>query len=73
MLVRDIGIRDVAEIENISIKKLLSVLLRSRHMIRPKRQYYDCLEVNEFWTYVGKKSRKVWLIYAYHREKQVKS
>jgi IS1 family transposase len=26
------------------------------------------LEVDEFWTYVGKKSHKVWLIYAYHRE-----
>jgi IS1 family transposase len=25
------------------------------------------LEVDELWTYVGRKSRKVWLIYAYHR------
>jgi insertion element IS1 protein InsB len=24
--------------------------------------------VDEFWTYVGKKAEKVWLIYAYHRE-----
>ena len=24
--------------------------------------------MDEFWTYVGKKSNKVWLIYAYHRE-----
>jgi hypothetical protein len=68
MLVRGIGIRDIAEIENISIKKVLSELIRSRHMIRPKQPYYDCLEVDEFWTYVGKKSNKVWLIYAYHRD-----
>ncbi|MDR1056556.1 MAG: hypothetical protein LBL90_12220 [Prevotellaceae bacterium] len=60
MLVRGIGIIDIAEIENISIKKLLSALVRSRHMIRPKRQYYDCLEVDEFWTYVGEKKNKVW-------------
>jgi IS1 family transposase len=26
------------------------------------------LEVDELWTYVGKKSRKVWQICAYHRE-----
>jgi IS1 family transposase len=26
------------------------------------------LEVDEFWTYVGKKSNKVWLVYAYQRE-----
>jgi IS1 family transposase len=68
MLVRCIGIRDIAEIEDVSIKKVLSVLVHSRHMIRPKQPYYECLEVDEFWTYVQKKSRKVWLIYAYHRE-----
>jgi hypothetical protein len=52
-------IRDVAEIENISIKKVLSVLVRSRHMIQPGQPYYDCLEVDEFWTYAGKKSNRV--------------
>ena len=26
------------------------------------------MEVDEFWTYVGKKKNKIWLIYAYHRE-----
>jgi hypothetical protein len=68
MPVHGTGIRDVAEIENISIKKVLSVLVHSRHIIRLERQYYDCLEVDEFWTYVEKKSRKVWLICAYYRE-----
>jgi IS1 family transposase len=68
MPVHGTGIRDIAEIENISIRKVLSVLVRSRHMIRPKQPYYDCLKVDEFWTYVGKKSRKIWLIYACHRD-----
>jgi IS1 family transposase/transposase-like protein len=68
MLVRGIGIRDIAEIEQISIKKVLSVLVHSRHLIQPKQKYYDCLEVDELWTYVGKKQNKVWLIYAYHRD-----
>jgi transposase-like protein len=64
MPVRSIDIRDVAEIENISIKKEMSVLVRFRHMIQPKQPYYDNLEVDEFWTYAGKKSNKVCLIYA---------
>jgi IS1 family transposase/transposase-like protein len=68
MLVRGVGIRDIAEIEKISIKKVLSVLVNSNHIIKPKQNHYDSLEVDEFWTYVGNKNHKVWLIYAYHRD-----
>ena len=67
MLVRGVGIRDVAEIEEISTDKVLSVLVNSNHVITPKKSYYECLEVDELWTYVGDKSKKVWLIYAYDR------
>jgi IS1 family transposase/transposase-like protein len=67
MLVRGIGITDISVIENISIKKVLSVLVRSNRLITPKQGHYDSLEVDEFWTYVGNKKNKVWLIYAYHR------
>jgi IS1 family transposase/transposase-like protein len=68
MLVRGVGIRDIAEIEDISINKVLSVLVKSSHKIKPKQNHYDKLEVDEFWTYVGNKKNKLWLIYAYHRE-----
>ena len=68
MLVRGIGIRDIAEIEYISIKKVLSILVNSNKKIKPKQTHYDALEVDEFWTYVGEKKNKIWLIYAYHRE-----
>jgi hypothetical protein len=44
MLVRGVGIRDVAEIENISIGKVLSVLTKSNYVIRPKQALYDGLE-----------------------------
>jgi IS1 family transposase/transposase-like protein len=67
MLVRGIGIRDIAEIEEVSEKKVLSVLVHSHQIITPKQQHYDSLEIDEFWTYVGNKKNKVWLIYAYHR------
>ena len=67
MLVHGIGIRDISKIEEVSVKKVLSVLVNSNKIITPKQQHYDCLEVDEFWTYVGNKKNKVWLIYAYHR------
>ena len=63
MLVRGVGIRDISEIEDISPDKVLSVLASSHAVITPQKDYYECLEVDEFWTYVGSKSNKVWLIY----------
>ncbi|KAA6306791.1 hypothetical protein EZS27_041546, partial [termite gut metagenome] len=37
MLVRGVGIRDISEIEKVSINKVLSVLVRSNHKIKPKQ------------------------------------
>jgi IS1 family transposase/transposase-like protein len=68
MLVRGIGIRDISAALRISITKVLKVLKSTNYSINPKLSHYDCLEVDEFWTYVGKKKNKVWLIYAYHRK-----
>lgn len=66
-LVRSNGIRDIAVIQKISIGKILKTLIKSEHQITPKQTHYDCLEVDEFWTYVGNKANKQWLVYAYHR------
>src|SRR5215469_8251477 len=68
MLVRGIGIRDISIILKISAGKVLKTLRSSRYQIQPKKKHYDTLEVDEFWTYVGRKTNKIWLIYAYHRE-----
>jgi transposase-like protein len=68
MKVRGIGVRDISVIEGISIVKILSVLVKSGYVIKPKRDYYNSLEGDGFWTYVGEKKNKVWLIYAYDRE-----
>jgi IS1 family transposase len=62
MPVRGIGIRDVSVIEGV-----LSVPVKSKYIIAPKQTHYESLEVDEFRTYVEKKSNKVWLIYAYDR------
>jgi hypothetical protein len=66
MFTRGIGIRDIGAVPQISITKVLKVL-KSTDRIKPKQSHYDCLETDEFWTYVGKKKNKVWLIYTYHR------
>ena len=67
MLVRGMGIRDIAAVEGISCQKVLSILVKSTFVFKPKQAYYDVLEVDEFWTYVHHKTNKLWLIYAYHR------
>ena len=67
MFVRGMGIRDIAEVEQISTGKVLHVLDNLKVAPQPKKLHYDTLEVDEFWSYVGEKTNKVWLIYAYHR------
>jgi len=59
MFVRGVGVRDIAEIEKISIVKVLSVLTKSHKIFTPKQHYYDEIEVDELWTYVGNKKRKL--------------
>lgn len=68
MLVRNVGIRDISEIEHVSTGTVLSVLTKSNKVITPKQKHYGILEVDEFWGFVGNKQTKVWLIYAYDRE-----
>ena len=68
MLVRGMGIRDISAVLKISVGKVLKTLKSSRYEIKPQKKHYDILEVDEFWTYVGNKKNKLWLIYVYHRE-----
>jgi hypothetical protein len=68
MLVRGIGIRDISVIQEVSVQKVLSVLVNSHYVLTPRKSYYATLEVDELWTYVGNKGKKYWLIYAYERQ-----
>ena len=67
LMVRGSGIRDIACVEKISKGKVLATLKKCNYRLTPKQSQYDCLEVDELWTFVGKKTNKQWLIYAYHR------
>jgi hypothetical protein len=68
MLVRVIGIRDISVVLHVSITTVLKLFKSGKYPIQPKQRHYDRLEIDEFWTYVGKKQNTVWLIYAYHRD-----
>ncbi len=68
MLVRKVGIRDIAELEGISPKKVLSILSNAEVTIQPKQYSYETLEVDELWSYVKKKGQKYCLLYAYCRQ-----
>jgi IS1 family transposase len=68
MIVRSNGVRDISIILNISVATVLQVLRKAKYQITQKQTHYDCLEIDESWTYVGRKSNKKWLLYAYHRE-----
>ena len=47
---------------------MLATLKKCNYQLTTKQSHYDQLEVDEIWTFVGKKSNKQWLIYAYHRQ-----
>ena len=53
-MVRGSGIRDIAEVERISIGKVLRTLTESAYQIQPKQSHYESLK-DEFWTFVGNK------------------
>jgi transposase-like protein len=62
MVVRGIGIWDIRAVLKISITTVLQVLTSMKYPIKMKQHQYDCLEIDEFWTYGGEKKDKVWLI-----------
>ncbi|MFC2996001.1 IS1 family transposase [Acinetobacter sichuanensis] len=68
LMVRGCGVRDIAEVERVSMGKVLRTLSQSKYQLQTRKTHYEILEVDEFWTFVGNKQNKQWLIYAYHRE-----
>jgi hypothetical protein len=56
------GHRGNQPILKMSIAQGLKVLKPAQYTIRPKLSHYDCLEIDELWTSVGKKENQVRLI-----------
>jgi hypothetical protein len=53
------GIRNIGAMLQISSTTVLKVLTSTKYKIKPKRSHYDRLEIDEFWTYAGKKKDKL--------------
>ena len=70
MLVRGSGVRDCAEVLGISKDAVLRCILRNglEVEIKPLQKRYAKVQIDELWSYVGKKAKKVWLLYAYCAE-----
>ena len=64
MLVSGCGLRAISVILGISLGKVLKTLERQQVDLQLKRSFYDKPEVDEFRTYVGKKSHKKWFIFS---------
>ena len=58
--------RDTAYLSGASTQTVLRVLNATAANLRftPRHRYYHKVEIDEQWSYVGKKKNKVWLFYA---------
>jgi len=67
MLLRGSGIRDCAAVTGVSKESVLRLIIRQGLQVelKPKYNHYDKVQIDEQWSYVSKKKKKVWMIYAY--------
>ncbi len=67
MLLRGSGVRDCAAVLDISKETVLRMIIRNalETDIKPRQAHYDAIQIDEQWSYVGRKKKKVWLLYAY--------
>ena len=70
MLVNGNGIRDIGNILAVSLGYVLRTLLRVGEciQIKPARRHYHRVQIDELYSFVGHKQKKVWILYAYCAE-----
>jgi insertion element IS1 protein InsB len=70
MLCRGSGVRDCAAVTGVSKVTVLRWIkaLASSIMVKPVKRCYHRVQLDEQWSYVGRKEKKVWMIYAYAAE-----
>jgi len=67
MLLRGSGIRDCAAVAGVSQEAVLRLIVRNalKLEIKPCYSHYIKVQIDELWSYLGKKQKKVWMLYAY--------
>ena len=66
MLLRGSGVRDCAAVLAISTGSVLRTIISEglELQIKAKQQHYSKVQIDEQWSYVQNKEKKVWMIYA---------
>jgi insertion element IS1 protein InsB len=67
MLCRGSGVRECAVVSGMSPSTVLSLIKSAAAglWLKPKKRAYRRVQINEQWSYVGKKEKNVWMLYAY--------
>ena len=67
MLCRGSGIRDCEAVTGVSHSTVLSLIKAAAGAItlKPEKHHYRRVQIDEQWSYVGHKEKKVWMLYAY--------
>ncbi|MCS6796801.1 MAG: IS1 family transposase [Raineya sp.] len=70
MLLRGSGIRDIAKVLLVSVGAVLRLIVRwgKEMQVKPRKKHYKRVQIDELWSFVGKKEKKVWIWYAYCSE-----
>jgi insertion element IS1 protein InsB len=70
LLVYGNGIRDISAILGVSKGCVLRTLVRngSKTMIKPSKKRYNRVQIDELYSFVHTKKKKVWVLYAYDTE-----
>lgn len=66
-LCRGSGVRDSSLISKLSKGAVLNLITSKAKqvVIKPKKHSYHQVQIDEQWSYVGRKEKKVWMLYAY--------
>ena len=69
-LCRGSGVKDCCVLSGISKATVLRLIKHQAAsiVIKPKKYTYSQVQIDEQWSYVGKKQKKVWMLYAYAPE-----
>ena len=64
------GIRDCTKVFGISAKCTLSLILSfgRQVVIRPRQKEYERIQIDEMYSFVNQRGKKVWIFYAYAPE-----
>lgn len=69
-LVRGNGIRDIVSLLHLSTYVIYQCITKyeAQCKIKPRQDYYENVIIDELYSFVGKKAKKVWIFYAFAPE-----